>query len=210
VTKNDFLKLERRLLEYIPGFELRGGWMFIPPAEPVLRGIQFDGSSFDKVSFSVTTFLMPLCLPTSHLWLNFGHRIQPDRWKAVPDPVEELGPALKAQAMPFLSSTRTLWEFVKVVRADYFDTPRENQAIAYALIRSGRVAKGRAALEHLLEQLDLSIGWQRDLAIEADRLKGMLESDPAAAINQLKTWEFETQQHLGLVNKPSEEKAARE
>jgi hypothetical protein len=100
MTTKEFVALGKSLLPKLPGFAVKGSLMFIPPVECVLRGIHFDGSSFDKRSFSVTTFALPLCVPTNHLYLNFGTRVRHkgggDRWSMrTPDLREELATALK-------------------------------------------------------------------------------------------------------------------
>ena len=96
MTTKEFVSLEKSLLPEFPGFAIKGPLMFIPPAERLLRGISFEGSSFDKTSFSVSMFVMPLCVPTKHLYLNFGNRVRHkgggDRWNMeMPNLVTELG-----------------------------------------------------------------------------------------------------------------------
>jgi hypothetical protein len=51
LTTREFVSLEKSLLPELPGFAIKGPLMFIPPAERLLRGISFEGSSFDKTSF---------------------------------------------------------------------------------------------------------------------------------------------------------------
>ena len=84
MTTKEFVSLEKRLLPELPGFAIKGPLMLIRPVECMLRGISFEGSSFDKTSFYVTMFVMPLCVPTNHLYLNFGSRVRRaeggDRW----------------------------------------------------------------------------------------------------------------------------------
>ena len=70
MTTKEFIALEKSLLPDLPDFAVKGPLMFIPPAERLLRGISFEGSSFDKTSFYVTVFVMPLCIPTKHLYFN--------------------------------------------------------------------------------------------------------------------------------------------
>jgi hypothetical protein len=121
VTTREFVSLEKSLLPEFPGFVIKGPLMFIPPAESLLRGISFEGSSFDKTSFYVTVFIMPLCVPMRFLYFNFGSRVRlrggGDRWNAgMPNLVTELSHALKLQAVPFLSRVESLLHFVDVAR----------------------------------------------------------------------------------------------
>jgi hypothetical protein len=159
MKKKEFEALESRLLSYLPGFFVRGGLLILPPVSPVLRGIAFEGSSFDKSSFTVTAFLLPLCVPTDHLDFNFGTRIlHPkggDRWNATnSDLVGELGAALKLQATPFLSRVKSLLDFVDTARTFPQANPNIRKAIAYSLARSGRITEAVEVLDQLLEQLD--------------------------------------------------------
>jgi polygalacturonase len=51
-----------------------------------LRGLYFEGSSFDGKSFYVWTFVLPLFVPTKHVSFNLGKRLRAlggaDRWNA--------------------------------------------------------------------------------------------------------------------------------
>jgi hypothetical protein len=190
MKKKEIHGLEKRLLGYLPGFSLKGSLMILSPVRPVLRGIAFDSSGFDKTSFTVNAFLLPLCIPTSHLYFNFGNRIRRsgggDRWDLTKsDLVAELGMALKLQAAPFLSRVTSLLDFVVT-------------AIAYSLARSGLIAEAVDELDLLLDQLDETVPWQLALADEAGQLKVQLIAHPTEALRQLETWQRNTEQRLGL------------
>jgi hypothetical protein len=200
---NEFIRLERQLLRYLPNFSFTGGLMFLPPVRPVLRGISFEGSSFDKTSFSVTVFVLPLCVPADHLYLNFGNRVRHagggDRWNAtMPDLAAELGSALKLQAVPFLSSVTSLLDFVETAKTYSQANPNNRRAIAYSLARAGRIDEAKEALDQLLNQIDAKISWQLNLATEAKELRTQLAAHPTEALRQLQAWEHETEQNLGL------------
>lgn len=47
----DFAALGRRLLPALPGFRVEGDMIFMHPIAHILRGICFDGSSFDAKLF---------------------------------------------------------------------------------------------------------------------------------------------------------------
>jgi len=202
MTTKEFVSLEKNLLTELPGFAIKGPLMFIPPAKRLLRGISFEGSSFDKTSFYVAMFVMPLCVPTSYLYFNFGNRVRrkegADRWNmgGMPNVVTELGSALKLQAMPFLSRVESLLDFVDEARSSSGNhTPR---AIAFALARAGQISQAVGVLDQLFSQLDLNVAWQRKIGDQSKALRAKLVTSPIEAQQQLEAWEIESVRNLGL------------
>jgi hypothetical protein len=203
MTQKDIIKLERELLEHLPGLSLKGSLMFKLPIKPVLRGVVLEGSSFDRNSFTVTAFMQPMCVPAEHLHLNFSVRIrQPeggDRWSTTrPDLVVELSGALKRQAVPFLSRAASLIDFVAAARTFSRTNPNTQRAIAYSLARAGRIDEGAEIIDQLLDRLDAKVPWQAALAHEATQLRTKMAANPTEALQQLETWELETVRKLGL------------
>ena len=202
MTTKEFILLEKSLLSELPVFAIKGRLMFIPHTELILRGISFEGSSFDKTSFYASMFVMPLCVPTNHLYFNFGNRIRKengaDRWNvAMPNLVTELGSALKLQAVPFLSRIESLLDFVEVAKS-FSGNPHTPKAIAFALARAGQNSQAVEVLDQLLSQLDLNVAWQREIADQAKALRAKLVTNPIEAQQQLDAWEAETVHNLGL------------
>ncbi|HET6324474.1 MAG TPA: hypothetical protein VFG04_07220 [Planctomycetaceae bacterium] len=202
MTTKEIVSLEKSLLPDLPSFAIKGPLMFVAPAEHLLRGISFEGSSFDKASFAVTTFVMPLCVPTNHLYLNFGNRVRHkgggDRWTmGMPNLVAELGSALKLQAVPFLSRAESLLDFVEVAKS-FSGNPHTPKVIAFALARAGQTKQAVEVLDQLLSQLDLNVAWQREISDQAKALRSKLVTNPIEAQQQLDAWEAETVHNLGL------------
>lgn len=202
MTTKEFISLEKSLLPELPGFAIKRTVMFIPPVERLLRGISFEGSSFDKTSFYVNTFMMPLCRPANHLYLNFGDRVRKkegaDRWNITkPDVVTELTAALKLQAVPFLSRVESLLDFVEIAKSPP-SNQRSLEAIAFALARAGQIIQAVEVFDQLLNQVDLNVGWQRDLGDQAKALRDKLVANPIEAQQQLEAWEAETVHNLGF------------
>jgi hypothetical protein len=203
MTTNKFVSLEKQLLPDLSGFAIKGRLMFMPPVESVLRGIHFEGSAFDKTSFSVTVFVMPLCVPTEYLYFNFGKRLRHGAKGALwqigePDMLVELTSAVKLQAVPFLSRVESLLDFVEVARSFSSGNPHTPRAIAFALARAGQSGPAAVVLDKLLNRLDMSVAWQRQIAEQATNLKAKLVASPAEARQQLESWEAETVRNLGL------------
>jgi hypothetical protein len=203
MKRAEFVALEKKLLPALPGFTIKGPLVFVSPARSILRGINFEGSSFGKESFSVSFFVMPLCVPTEHLYFNFGNRLRNerggDRWnKEMPNLVEELCTALTAQAVPFLSRAKTLVDFAEMAGSFPLGNPHTPMAKAFALARDGHGNKAIHILDQLLTQIDSNVAWQRTIADLSKQLRSMLIADPDAAQQQLQTWETETVRNLGL------------
>jgi hypothetical protein len=72
----DFVQLERQLIQDLPGYTVSGPMIVKCPIDQVLRGLSFEGSSFDANTFFVWFFFLPLCIPTTHLYFNFGQRLR--------------------------------------------------------------------------------------------------------------------------------------
>ncbi len=71
MTKKEFAKLGQALKHELPIFTVHGSVMFIMPVNKLLRGLSFEGSSFNKTSVYVNRFVMPLCIPheyNTQLW----------------------------------------------------------------------------------------------------------------------------------------------
>jgi hypothetical protein len=204
MTTAEFVKLETRLLREFPGFVVKGRLLFRSPTEGLLQGIHFDGSDFDKISFYVTFFVMPLCVPSEHLYLNYGSRVRNkrggDRWsKDAPDLVAELSLALESQAMPFLRVCSSLMSFVDIAASSFSATPRGLQARAFTLARAGRFDTAIELLDQLLSQVDRSVRWQKQIAVLSQGLREKLVSSPEKAQQQLEAWETETLRNLGIL-----------
>jgi hypothetical protein len=112
--------------------------------------------------------------------------------------VKELSSALKTQAMPFLSSVQSLPDFVELARSRPPGNPQSLRATAFALVRVGQTAQAVCALDDLLNQVDLKVAWQVEIADQARDLRAKLVASPSKAQRQLEVWESETVHNLKL------------
>ncbi len=177
--------------------------MFLPPVEGLLRGVHFDGSDFDAQSFSAKAFVMPLFVPSKYLILNFGTKLRNqdggNLWSGnMPNLVAQLADVLKVQALPFLHRANTLDGFRKLAASFSADNPHAKQAIAFCLLRSGHFQEAASMLSELIPSLDYKVGWQREIAERAQRLKVELDKSPLSAREKLKNWEQQTSRDLRL------------
>jgi hypothetical protein len=204
MTNKDFAGLGKQLLPNLTGFSVKGPMTFVCPVKNALRGLCFEGSSFDRESFYVWTFFLPLFVPTRHVSFNFGKRLREpgggDRWNAdTSNLITDLAAAVKREALPFLSGIESAEDIAKAAAATFQKAadPYAQETIAYAWARSGEVARANEELNRLVRLLDLKIPWQREMAERAETLKVKL-TNPTDAQHQLEAWETETLQNLGL------------
>src|SRR5467141_254392 len=133
----DFVGLERQLIQSMPGWAISGPMIVMCPSERVLRGIAFEGSSFDAKTFFVWFFFLPLCVPTKHLYFNFGGRLRTanggDVWNTDTELLTHLRGAISDQALPYLSGVESLEGMIqKLNLSSEAENPHRQQAIAYA------------------------------------------------------------------------------
>lgn len=204
MKNKDFSALAEQLLADMPGFFVKGPLAANRPVKHVLRGLYFEGSTFDTKSFYVWVFFLPLFVPTEHVSFTFGKRLRDpsggDRWKAdAPTLVVELRGAMKREALPFLSSIESAEDIAQVAATfQKAETPYVQQTIAYAWAQAGHVKRATEELTELVRLLDENIAWQVAMAERAERLKAKLVTDPAEAQRQLRDWEIESVKNLGL------------
>lgn len=196
------LALENEVAKALPSFAIKKMSMIMTPIERLVRGINFDRSAYDEISFSVTAFLMPLCVPAKHFGFTFGepvrHKGGGDRWSMnMPELQTELIAALNRQAMPYLSQGETLGGFVEIARASP-QTGRTLEGLGYALARTGDTKRAIEIFDRLTPMLNLNIVWQRELADQVRELSAKLVKSPDEAQAQLTRWEEETVRNLGL------------
>ncbi|MGA2280263.1 MAG: hypothetical protein ABSG80_08175 [Verrucomicrobiota bacterium] len=198
MTTKEFEKIGKALLPELPGFAVKGNLLLIPPATQILRGICFEPSGFDKKAFYVNVFILPLCVPTRHIYFNFGKRVGIGWNSNAPNVLSELSMALKHEALPFLSRVKALHGFIELAKSFSSQNPNTPEAIAYAFARTGNMCKAVAMLDELTHLLDMKVPWQFEMAERADALRSQLLNDPASAQKQLEVWEAESVRNLGL------------
>ena len=203
MTIKEFIAIEKQIVPDMPGFTFKRSLMFSSPVGPLLRGLNFEPSSFDKKSFYLTAFVMPLCVPTKHLHFNFGKRVRHvngiDGWNADElDLIGGLRDALKVRAIPFLSGVNSLLDFVEVAKTFSLGNPHTRRAIAFALARAGGVDQATDVIDELLNQVDRRVPWQLEIANQSTDLKDKILKDPRETEVQLAACESETIRNLGL------------
>ena len=112
--------------------------------------------------------------------------------------IPELRMAVTREALPFLSEVESLPDLARIVAAKWSPkNPYVKQAIAYALAYSGQLEAANTQLEQLLELLDSTVPWQREMAERAILLRTKL-TNLQDAQQQLRIWEMESRSNLKL------------
>jgi hypothetical protein len=200
MKRTELASLLRHPVLQLEGFVLKGRLLFKPPLDRFLRGIYFDSSESDRCAFYPTSFVMPLCVPTNHLYFTFGGRVRMaaggDRWNTEMPDLAELGAALKRTAV-FLSGIDSLPAFVAYAESGP-RTERTLEGIGYALARESQSSRAIAVFDELLDKVDVSVDWHRELSDRISDLRRTLIESPEEARSQLASSERETIQCLGL------------
>ena len=76
MKKKEFALLARQLLPEMPGMTVHAPLVVAVPMGEILRGLHFEGSSFDAKSFYVDVFWLPLYVPTDEVYFNLGKGIR--------------------------------------------------------------------------------------------------------------------------------------
>lgn len=205
MKKKQFESLCKRLLPDLPGFTCKGWLLHSVPVADLLRGFYCDTSGFDASKFTVYVFVLPLYIPTNHLYFTFGNRLKDDRgcekWWNVNDPslCEDLLFRMKSEGLPFLSGVRSPIDLVK--KAEELPPtldPYKFETIGYSLAMADDFIGAQEALDRLLGTLDAKIPWQGEMMERAKLLGQKLKADPQGAKHQLAEWEQITKRNLGL------------
>ena len=202
----DFVAIEKRLLPKLPNFTIKGALLFMIPLGHTLRGFHFDGSSFDKESFYVNAFFMPLYVPSRHVHLTFGRRLRTgggDRWSKENVGFEAALEAAVQKEVPFFAGLKTALDV-----ANALQPPGNNlhchEAFAYALAQAGETRAALDAIDTMLRLIDSlkrvnsNLTWELEIAARAQLIKTKLTASPDKAIIQFAEWEAETIHNLGL------------
>jgi hypothetical protein len=203
VTTKEFNRIGRALLPDFPELALQGRLLYMPPVESLLHGILFDSSGFSKTPFYVNVFVMPLFVPSRHLTLSYGNRLEsptkPDGWDSHrPNLVPDLRDAIRSEAIPFLATMRAPGDFIRYLRNHRVEDIRSLEALGYALAHSGLVKEAIQALKKIEPYVDMSIPWQTDVLFQTSEFRKKISANPSSAQEILRNIERETRKHLKL------------
>lgn len=184
---SDFVKIEKQLLDILPGYTIKGSLIYAPIEHRMLRGLSFEGSSFNKETFFVWYFVMPLALPTQYLYFSFGDRLRDHRgtdgWSVnQTDVIKELRDEVRNQALPWLAMFDSPVGAITLTKrlASESTNFRTWETAAGMLLTYGDIEGAIILIDRCLEVCDFSIPWHRDIAKYLDELKNACMESPQA------------------------------
>jgi hypothetical protein len=190
------------LITVLPAFTLIKDMFLAPIHEGILRGVLFESSNSLKTRFYINIFAFPLCYPESHVYLNFGFRLknaQSEIWDTrYPNTWRDFEMALHAQIIPYLEKLSSAEMFAKAAEKYPQENPHTLKAVAFAFARAEKWEVSKRTLNLLLERLDRSVPWQREIANKSEILADLIRRTPEKARKQLLIWEAESIANLGL------------
>jgi hypothetical protein len=118
--------------------------LFLSQVEHTLRGFHFKPSAFDKKSFYVNVFFLPLYVPTEHPHFTFGHRVGSNkRWNIDQTGLEDTLRFTMLKEVPFLASLKTATDVAGALKPfTKGSNPHCHEALAYTLVRAGQAHRG--------------------------------------------------------------------
>ncbi len=194
------------LQRLLPKFKQQGPLLYAVGTGGLLKGLYVEDSGFDKNSFYLWAFFLPLYVPTQHVSFTFGKRLVNGKsWSSGNDEalVRELTRAVGDEAIPFLGQSDTPQQFAERVErlAENARDPYVARAKAYSLVRCGNAQGAVAELRNLislLRSLDGMAPWTDVMLNEATNLLARVETDFELAKGMLDEWETESRQHLRI------------
>jgi len=196
----------RHVLPVLPGFAARGGLVYRPPVDYLLRGLWFDTSGFTSSRIYVTAFVQPLFHSYQHLRFSYGFRLGNDFWdvdEADPDPsFAAIAEEVQRHAVPFFDQVTDLdrlcalipqWDKAdpkKIMRDHSLDDPVVMQDLAHAAIVRGNSDRAVELLGKAIASENESGEYGNDERVaELGQMLGLLQdSGVAAAKAQLDRW----------------------
>jgi hypothetical protein len=154
MKKKQFESVCKGIVPELPGFVCKGWLLYRHPTNHLLRGFCCNASGFDPTKFTVVVFVLPLYVPTNHVYFLFGGRLKDDRgcdqWWDVSEPnlSEDLLSRIKSQGLPFLCQMDSPTKLAD--QAHGLPATQECyklEVVAYSLAMAGDYAGAQQCLE---------------------------------------------------------------
>ena len=210
---SEFNSLARKQLRpLLPKYEVAAGLLFEAPIADLLRGLTFQGSSFDRTSFYLVAFVQPLYVPSDEEMPTFGQRSPRFATTDARDGIESF---VSGPARAFLQRLRTpsdLAGWLEHTEKGHEPDPFAFEVLAYSLLLASRAQEAerwlgvtaesasayiRADIEERLYAEDA----ERPLCAVRERtaqVRNALAASTEDAIAILERWRQETARALGL------------
>jgi hypothetical protein len=203
MRNKDFAAIGRQLCKFLPDFRVRSYLMFLPPVRVALKALCFESSSHEKADFYVWHFILPLFVPTDHVYFNFGSRLRVaeggDRWSSeAVDLVADLELAVRTQALPIFNEVQSPERLAYYLTKRAGGSPIGLEAAAYAYLYAGSVAGWSSALAKLRAASQSKRPSDRQILQRTEIVENAAERGLGYAQLLLTEWEQETLNKLGL------------
>jgi hypothetical protein len=195
--------VQRYLVPSLDGFRVRGSLLFQPPDGYLLRAFKFESSAFSGSTFHVQAFVLPLYVPTEHLYFTFGDRLGRGgvSWdvEKQPEPaaMAEVLQLIEREGLPLLNGAKEPMDLFAVCQSLKLplDDPRIAEALTYARVLGGQHAEALLELDDLLPrtaELEARAPWAREIRLREQVVADALRRAPAEALAHLKSWRAES------------------
>jgi hypothetical protein len=210
---SEFNSLAReRLRPLLPKYEVAAGLLFVAPIAELLRGLTFQGSSFDRSSFYLVAFVQPLYVPSDEEIPTFGERSLRFATTDARDGIESF---VRGPARAFLERLKTpadLAEWLERTEKGHEPDPFAFEALAYSLLLASRAQEAERWLEATAESASAYIRTDIEEGLYSEdeehplravrertaEVRTALAASTEDAIAILERWRQETARALGL------------
>jgi hypothetical protein len=202
----------RHLLPALGGGKLAAKLAVVQGSDWLLRAIAVESSSFSADRFTLQAFVLPMYVPTRHLYYTYGGRIgslsgrSEVWWDVKTDGWQEQASRQAAfEAEPFFASTSDPDQLVDYIRVRLADLaardPRVQEVIAYSLLLSDQTAEASSELERALTTVRaLNVKWALDVSGRIAIVKQSIREGPASVRDLFTRWREENERTLNLIS----------
>jgi hypothetical protein len=196
-------KVKRDLALAFPEFTRRGGLFYSAPAGDFLKGMLVEGSS-NADCFYLWVFVQLTILPTDHLDLSFGKRLEsvrkPRGWNLTdPDMFPALVETVNEEALPFLNRFQSVLEvaaWINELGVPQNIRNREAAGVCYA--RAGRVGQASQQWAAIEQTFEKHVHWQTEIAERARSLRQAFNKNQEEGQAVLDSWRDRTKEALNV------------
>ncbi len=195
------------LQQDMPQFVVDRGIIYEPPIDYLLRGFVFESSVYGADYAFPTVFVIPLFVPEPYIYFTFGKRLCSVTISAdmEAEAMDEVRRRMIREGLPLIDRLRSISLFVRnASRIAQGNDSNIREAIAYATILDGDVARGRRMAFDLSKAIrrnkrrTAEFSWLLDVATRLDSVVQACDESPIAARALLDQWTSETKLALKL------------
>lgn len=185
------------------GFPLEDRWplLAMPRREGILSGFVFEHI---RESYAVSVFVMPLYIPSPHIWLTHGHRLREENIEmrlSLKEWAEHLPMHLTDPTVAEILRISTAAELIQWLMKDpHPESFSWQQSLAYSLVLVQQVKQAVLELKKVIhhEQLVFGRDWEQKTKRDASILLEDISDGVLRAKLRLHEWQAYTVHELEL------------